>query len=216
MRQGLSRFFSKFVFELLPAALASVIGAALLSHYGQPANRPTVVMAAPAGEETMAMLRDEHALIVEFLKQDAAKRRLAAAPAKTATATEMKIETTAESDARALAVAAAARLATHARLAAKPAPVREAKPVVIAEKKAQEPLRIATIAAAPVGPVVATMPQSTAAPQPRGVKARLRALVATVEEFPARLWSATGWIVGEPVLPRWSSLAPPLPFAATL
>ena len=64
----LSRFLTKVVHDILPAALASVIGGFLFTHFqlGQP--MPAAVShASAAPAEMMDMLRDEHGLIVNFL-----------------------------------------------------------------------------------------------------------------------------------------------------
>jgi hypothetical protein len=84
MRNSLSllqRFFSKLVHDILPAALASLIGGFLLSHYGLGrAPQMPVVAAAPASTEMMHLLDDEHALVATYLKAQLAneKRQLAA------------------------------------------------------------------------------------------------------------------------------------------
>lgn len=77
----LGRFFAKLVFDVTPAALASLVGGFLLTHYGLGrAPAPAAAQAAPATVEMMQLLRDEHGLIVNFLKAELAseKRRLAA------------------------------------------------------------------------------------------------------------------------------------------
>ena len=67
------RFLSKFTFDILPAALASVIGGFLFTQWH---NAP-VPQAMPAAleevapeqmQEAMRMMRDEHSLIVNYLK----------------------------------------------------------------------------------------------------------------------------------------------------
>ena len=79
----LLRFLAKVVFEIVPAALASVVGGILFTHYqmgysGTP--KPVVEQAAPASAEMVRLLRDEHAAIVDYLKAqtEAEKNRLAA------------------------------------------------------------------------------------------------------------------------------------------
>lgn len=75
----LSRFASKLMYELLPAAAASAIGGMLYSHYAYPSGAPPAptAIAAPASAEMMQMVRDEHALIVEYLKKNADARQQA-------------------------------------------------------------------------------------------------------------------------------------------
>src|SRR6478672_7576216 len=79
----LLRFFTKLLFDIMPAALASIIGGIFFTHYqmgyaGAP--RPAVEQAVPASAEMIQLLRDEHAAIVDFLKAQTAaeKSRLAA------------------------------------------------------------------------------------------------------------------------------------------
>jgi hypothetical protein len=76
----LGRFFAKLVFDVLPAALASLVGGFLLTHYGLGRAPVPAAQAAPATAEMMQLLRDEHGLIVNFLKAEMAseKKRLAA------------------------------------------------------------------------------------------------------------------------------------------
>ena len=115
-------FLGKLVLEVLPAALASVIGGFLFTQYqfGHPdAPRPVAEQAAPASAETMQIVREEHAMILDFLKAQRAaeKRRLAAAEEEDASAA---------ADAKtAVAVAAAAtRRTAAASVASKPAAPR--------------------------------------------------------------------------------------------
>lgn len=87
----LLRFVAKFVLDILPAALASVIGGFLFSQYQSghaSAPRPVVEQAAPASSEMMRLVRDEHAMILDYLKTEMAvqKSRLAAEDAETARA----------------------------------------------------------------------------------------------------------------------------------
>jgi len=81
MRYGvpmLRRFVTKLVHDVLPAALASVIGGFLFTHFqaGQFGRQPEPVAAAePASAEMMQLLRDEHGLIVNFLNARLAKEK---------------------------------------------------------------------------------------------------------------------------------------------
>ncbi len=72
-----ARILGKFVLDVLPAALASVIGGFLFTqyHFGQ-VGMPQPPDGQPASAEMMAMVRDEHALIMNYLKaQMAAEQR---------------------------------------------------------------------------------------------------------------------------------------------
>jgi hypothetical protein len=85
----LFRFFSKLVFDILPAALASVIGGFLFTHYDWSGIRvlaPPAERAAPASAEMMQLVRDEHAVVASYLKARvvAERDRLAAEDAAAA------------------------------------------------------------------------------------------------------------------------------------
>jgi hypothetical protein len=86
----LARFVGKFVLDILPAALASVIGGFLFTQYqlGRAAPPPSAEQMSVASAEVLALVRDEHAAIVGYLKSQmvAEKNRLAAQDAETASA----------------------------------------------------------------------------------------------------------------------------------
>jgi hypothetical protein len=74
------RFLGKLVIEVLPAALASAIGAFLFAHYqfAQPAPvAGTVAASAPASSQMLQLVREEHDMIHDFLvaEQAAEKNR---------------------------------------------------------------------------------------------------------------------------------------------
>jgi hypothetical protein len=74
----LARFLGKFVLDIMPAALASVIGGFLFTQYQfghAPIQRPAVEAAAPASAEMLALVRDEHAVIVDYLKSQVAAEK---------------------------------------------------------------------------------------------------------------------------------------------
>ena len=113
----LRRFFAKVVLNVLPAAMASVIGGILFTHYQLGgANAPQTGAVAPASAEMMKLVRDEHALIVDFLKAQLAaeKSRLAEEEKATHAADEGK-------PAQAAPAAAAARHVIVAMASGKPA-----------------------------------------------------------------------------------------------
>src|ERR1700689_1997666 len=69
----MAKVSSRFFHEILPVAMASVIGAMLVNHYGrQPASSPIVIQAPPsASEDAMVQsLREEHELIASFMKRN--------------------------------------------------------------------------------------------------------------------------------------------------
>jgi hypothetical protein len=78
----LTWLLDKFILDILPAALASVIGGFLFTqfHFGQSAPKPALERVTPASAEMMSLVRDEHAMIVDYLKtQMAAEKSRAAA-----------------------------------------------------------------------------------------------------------------------------------------
>jgi hypothetical protein len=85
----LARFVGKFVLDILPAALASVIGGFLFTQYqlGRAAPPPAEQI-SPASAEVLALVRDEHEAIIGYLKSQMAaeKSRLAAQDTETARA----------------------------------------------------------------------------------------------------------------------------------
>ncbi|MFZ3310886.1 MAG: hypothetical protein WA280_16110, partial [Xanthobacteraceae bacterium] len=82
----LARLGGKIVLEVVPAALASVIGGFLFTQYHLGHAAPQLVAVQPASPEMMAMVRDEHALMMDYLKAQVAaeQRRHAAEDAATA------------------------------------------------------------------------------------------------------------------------------------
>jgi hypothetical protein len=75
----------KLLLDVMPTAFASAIGGFLLTHYGfNRAAEPVAAQVAPASPEMMQVLRDEHGLIVSYLKAHVAneKKQLAAADAE--------------------------------------------------------------------------------------------------------------------------------------
>ena len=77
----LMRLLAKVLLDILPAVIASVIGGLLFTHYqlgglGVPA---AAALSAPANAEMMQLLRDEHAVIVDYLKAQLAAEKSRAA-----------------------------------------------------------------------------------------------------------------------------------------
>jgi hypothetical protein len=133
----LRRFFAKVVLNVLPAAMASVIGGILFTHYqlgGAIAPQTGAEQLAPASAEMMKLVRDEHALIVDFLKAQLAaeKSRLAEEERAAHAADEGKPAQSAPAEARHVTVAMASRkpAAPHSRPVAVAAPHA---PLVIAQ-----------------------------------------------------------------------------------
>ena len=187
-----ARLLSKLVLEVLPASLASVIGAVLLAHYqfGHPAVPAGGIAAvapapAPASPEMLQLVRDEHDLIRNLIvaQQAAQANRYAAADAQS---------TQAAVDAE--LAAAIARHAVNA-VAAK-APETRAKTAATASLPASPAPAAAmpAVAAAPQAlPAVAGL-QNSAAPIP---PAEHRSLVSRIVRAPLHAVMAIGG------LPSW-------------
>jgi hypothetical protein len=78
MPYGLARrFLTKLIHDIVPGAMASLIGGFLLAHYGlsRPAD-PAGVQAPPASAAMMGVLRDEHALVADFVKAETAGEKM--------------------------------------------------------------------------------------------------------------------------------------------
>jgi hypothetical protein len=184
----LLRFLSKLLFDIMPAALASIIGGILFTHYqmgyaGVP--RPAVEQAVPASAEMIQLLRDEHAAIVDFLKAQTAaeKSRLAAED---------------EASARSVAEARMATASSAAVAAAAPvmAP-RRPEATVTAAKSAVSRGRAAATAATPHAPlVIAQAEQSGGSASAAPAAGNSDSLLAKSLDFKDRVVDATLHVIG--------------------
>jgi hypothetical protein len=138
-RIRLARLLAKIMRDVVPGALASLIGTVLIAQYQfahQVAPHPVTERIVPASAETMARLRDEHAMIMDYLKTQMVAEQNRDVAEDTATAR-------AEADAK----LANARLAAEV-LAQLGAATAVAKPAAPHVKSA------VTVAAAPQAPLV--------------------------------------------------------------
>jgi hypothetical protein len=71
----LHHLFSKLMLDVLPAALASALCGFMFTHYFSPAREGMIAHAAPASAEMMQLLRDEHALMDNYVKAEVSKER---------------------------------------------------------------------------------------------------------------------------------------------
>ena len=175
----LVRLLGKFVLEVLPAALASVIGGLLLANY-QFAHAPVVTAAqssTPASAEMVRLVREEHAMIRDFLLAQSAaeKSRIAAADAADPSA------------------AADAELAAAALRRAPPA---KQVPVLLAQHGKPTVAASAAAEVAPQGPLVIAQandvapPVSPAASAPPPVASDHPSLVTTTLAIPGHVVGA--------------------------
>ena len=87
----LSKASTKFFHEVTPVALASVIGTVIVNHYSHGAAPPPVIVQPPPHppDAVVETLRDEHQLIIDYLKRDAQAKQATTdegGPGRTATA----------------------------------------------------------------------------------------------------------------------------------
>jgi len=157
----LKRFVGKLVVDVLPATFVSVLGGFIITQYQfnhTAASHPATEQVVPASAEMMQLVRDEHAVIIGYLKTQMAaeKNRHAAEDAAVADARLAAVDPPAP----AAAPAPASRPVATA-VAAKPVPAR-AKVATAAVLPPHAPLLIAQNdqAASAAAPVADTAPES--------------------------------------------------------
>ena len=193
---ALSRFYSKLLYELLPAAIASAVGGMVFNHYAKaPVATPAAAIVSPASAELLQMVRDEHAVFVDYLKKNAETRQqaelAAEQDAKRISAAEQAAREARAAEARALALAAHATEKPDRKLAAK-------QPLLHPDRAVpSEPLQLHAVAAvtAPVSPA-ATITAPPTYSDDSFIMAKLRGATATVESIPSWVRSATDWFTG--------------------
>ena len=73
LKSLLKRLVDKIVKDALPAGLASILGGLLLTHFQiDRVPQPTTVKVTQASPEMMQLLRDEHGMIIDFVKEQVA------------------------------------------------------------------------------------------------------------------------------------------------
>ncbi len=181
------------------AGIAVVVASSLVAY--------EAVMRSPAasvaGEAKMQMLRDEHALIAEYVASGDEARRLANAAADSDIA---RMRLAAQGEARRQADIAAveptkALSAAEARTVALRTPERAAPArAVVRDQAVAEPLQLAQSA----------VPQAVQLAQPRltdgPVRSRLRELASDMRRIPSLLQSAAHWVVDAVPAPKLPSL----------
>src|SRR5215468_1439106 len=147
----LARFGSKLVLDILPAALASVIGGILFTHFqiSRMTSPPAAEQTTPVSAEVLALVRDEHDAIIGYLKSQMAaeKNRLAAQDAETARAVaDAKAAQENEAQAKALAEQNAVDIKFPAAPARHLASAMSAKVALPRAKPAAAPNAVAQVA----------------------------------------------------------------------
>ena len=200
-----SEFFAKLFYELLPATIASAIGAYFINSYiKKPDAAPPPVASAAVSADLVQLMRDQQALLSDYLKKSTEARQRAdlameQEAGKLKTAEREAAQALREAKAaemRALAAAARAVETTERRLAAKSqaaAPQTDKAP--IDKVTIGEPLQLHQAASA--APQPHTQPQATppavaaAQPEPsigRAAMTTLKSAVSTVERLPSQVF----------------------------
>jgi hypothetical protein len=225
-----SQFFAKLFYELLPATIASAVGAYLInSYFKPPAPQPQ------SNAELVQIMREQQALLADYLKKSTeahqrADQAVAQQSDKLKAAERDAIQALRDAKAaelRALAAAVTrAGEASERKLAAKPAPAmvpvaqwQQTDKNQTEKAVAGEPLQLHPAASAAPQPQVPAqvLVQAQNQPQPAppqdaataetdgGAFARLKSVVTTVNRLPSRVfdWFADGPPPRPPVdLPR--------------
>lgn len=177
----------RFIHQVVGAIAVSAACAGLFVQL-EFAPADTAGQASVAGIETMQMLRDEHALVADFVTQNVEAQREANLAADQ-DAVRMKLAAAEPEESPATSFAETKRMPAVA-------PVR--KVVARAPEPVQPPLRLAELMQ-PVAPKPA-VPASSG----NVVTTQVRNVVATVERIPALVLGAANWVVELPsqALPR--------------
>jgi hypothetical protein len=158
------RLLSKLVVDVLPATVVSALGGFIITQYqfSHTVMRPATVQVVPASAEMMQLVRDEHAVIIDYLKAQLAeeKSRHAAEDAADASARAAADDQTAATTlpattaapialppARSATTVVAAKPVTHAKVAVTPTALPPHAPLMIAQ--ADLPLAAAPATSAP-------------------------------------------------------------------
>ena len=201
LKSLLKRLFDKIVHDALPAAMASILGGLLLTHFNiERAPQPVAVKVTPASPEMMQLLRDEHGLMLDFAKEQAASE-------KARSGTE-QIERNDPAEASAAQVVPPPRpIPAVAAAAPKPAAPRIKNPVVaVSAPAAPPPQQLAAAAPQPAPQPVARADNSLLA-KTIGIKDQMvsmtqRAVSATIGVIPSWFGSLGDRIGGEGQSPR--------------
>jgi len=200
----LSRFFSKLLYGFLPAAIVSVVGGMLCSHYARPSVvTTTAAIGTPGNAEMMQMVRDEHARIVNHLQEYTEARQQADLAAEQEMLRSKATEQAAILAAREETAAETKALAIAAHVAEKPKKMVAAKqpPRVLDKVVVGEPLQLIHMASAatqiqPVGQPTAR-PARLVTPAARSdenvIKTKFYEVTAMVERIPLWVHSASEW-----------------------
>ena len=193
-----SRVFSKLFYELLPAAAVSILGAFLINKYARPTDPPPQpVAAAAANAELVLLLREQQALLAEYLKKTAERQRAGAGVAAVPEAETLKAAERTAAQALRESKAAEARALAAAR-AGTEAPERKVVRQQPAPSVASEPLQlhpaVSAATPAPPAPQIAAPAVPPAPPRENAAVSTLRDAMSAIERIPSRItdWFSEG------------------------
>lgn len=209
----LSRFFSEPLYGILPAAIASVVGGMLVSHYSQlSVAAPIAAVGTPAGAEMMQMVHDEHAIIISYLQKYTEVRQQAGLAAEQEMLKSKAAEHAAILAERGTKVVETRALAVVVQVAEKPGrkvaakrPTHELDTMVVGE-----PLQL--IAVASFAPQIQPVVQPTAPPVKlvalaarygqNVIKTKFHDVTVTMERIPLWVHSVSEWFSDDVALHR--------------
>jgi hypothetical protein len=173
----LSKASTKFFHEVAPVALASVIGTILVNRYSHGAAPASIVVQPPPQppDALVQTLRDEHQLIVDYLKRHA--------EAKQAISDEEGLARAAQAAPAAKDGPAKPRVAIVEKPMPRPRPKAE---------KSQDPLPLA------LRPDLAAMPAPEPPPAPAGLIAEGSNMAEAIGGFAAAAWRYPGQALPKP------------------
>jgi hypothetical protein len=170
-----SKVSSKFLLEVMPVVLASVIGTMLVNHYSRQPASPSVIVQEPpppaARDAMFQTLHDEHELIVDYLRRDADAQNAASAARGRATLAAPAVEDHPNK----------VRLVSTEKASPRPPP-RPAPDKTIAVREPEPPQPDLAIAAAPAGAQPVAVPSAGS----RGMVGTVRDWIINVSSAPAR------------------------------
>jgi len=207
LKSLLKRLFDKIVHDALPAALASILGGLLLTHFNiDRAPQPVTVKVTQASPEMMQLLRDEHGLMVDFVKEQAAgeKNRAGTEQVDRNDTTEVS----AAPPAQVLPTPPLPRpMPAVGSAAPKSAAPRSKNPIVAVSQPTPAPAQPATPAPQPVPQAAAARTDDSLLAKTIGIKDHVvsvtqRAVSATIGVIPTWFGSLGDRIGGEGQSPR--------------
>jgi hypothetical protein len=198
LRNHLARFMSKLLLDVMPAALASVIGGFLFTQYHhapQPAPQ-TEVVAQDRLEQAIQIIRDEHAIIAEFVRQqDAARESAEAVRLQELNAARMQAAQSRAAQARLTAIRATETKAAETRPVAAGTRGHEALEVAGSDARPRKAEAVVQTAPLPILPDVARSQAARATNPIAQIASNADAMASKVGDM---IRDIKGWIISLP------------------